>query len=159
MFVKKLKINVSCVFLLYITDQIKSEMLSPNDLCDDLLIQMSTWCDLTTLTQLIKTQRRFSKLFHYDYVWKYRVRMDFGSNLTLETSHYLSYQLLFKKANFLNLIKPLGLSIAFKHVSTLLELDRGINRYWLEAVKQNGLLLQYVPNQTEAICLKAVKQN
>jgi len=29
----------------------------------------------------------------------------------------------------------------------------------LEAVKQNGSALQYVKNQTEKICLEAVKQN
>lgn len=39
-------------------------------------------------------------------------------------------------------------------VSKLIE-----NKEYLEAVKQNGLALEYIENQTDEICMEAVKQN
>src|SRR5258706_13548801 len=132
--------------------------MSLHNLCDDVLIEISIWCDLITLIQLIRTKKQFSDLFSCDCVWKHKINIDFQSD-TLKTSHYLFYQFLFKKANFLRLIQNLDLSVKFNsHASTLLELDKEINSYWLKAVNINGYILQYVTNQTEAICLVAVKQ-
>src|SRR5258706_4514177 len=110
-----------------------------NNLCDDVLIHVSTWCDFITLIQLMRTQKQLSHLFRHDYVWRHQVQTDFRDILNQETSYYLSYQFLFKRANFLNLIQPLNLA-RFQPVLTLLELNETINRYWLKAVKTNGLL-------------------
>src|SRR5258706_14229645 len=94
-------------------------MLSLNNLCDDVLIEISTWCDLITLIELMRTQKQFSGLFRHDSVWKHKIQIDFRDTLNQEISHYLSYQFLFTKANFLNLIKLLKLSVKFQQVQTL----------------------------------------
>src|SRR5258706_11603832 len=120
--------------------------MSLQNLCDDVLIEISIWCDLRTLIQLIRTQRQFSDLFRRDCVWKHKVHIDFQDTVNQETSHYLSYQFLFKRANFLNLINQLNL-VRFYQVFTLSELDEEINRYWFEAVKDNGYVLQIIKDQ------------
>ena len=131
-------------------------MSLPN-LCDDILIEVSTWCDFITLIQLIKTKRQFSDLFHRDSVWKHKIQSDTSNQ---ETSYYLSYQFLFKKTNFEKFIKPLNLSVKFNsQIFTLLELNKEIHHYWLQAVEEYGYNLKYVKDQTETICLEAVREN